>query len=71
MNNAQCRKAYVSVNLRNTIGSADLEAKDFAFTQNAIAGLCADAEYFTHLLNAHHIGIVFQHELIGIALRNG
>ena len=59
------------MSLRNTIGSADLEAKDFAFAQNTIAGLCADAEYFTHLLNAHHIGIVFQHELVGIALRNG
>ena len=47
------------MSLRNTIGSADLEAKDFAFAQNTIAGLCADAEYFTHLLNAHHIGIVF------------
>lgn len=45
------------MSLRNTIGSADLEAKDFAFAQNTIAGLCADAEYFTHLLNAHHIGI--------------
>ena len=39
------------MSLRNTIGSADLEATDLAFTQNAIAGLRADAEYFTHLLN--------------------
>ena len=59
------------MSLRNTIGSADLEATDFAFTQDAITGLCADAEYFAHLLNTHHIGIVFQHELVGIALRNG
>ena len=59
------------MSLRNTIGSADLEAKDFAFAQNAIAGLRADAEYFAHLLDTHDIGIVFQHELVGIALRNG
>ena len=39
------------MSLRNTIGSADLEAKDFAFAQNTIAGLRADAEYFAHLLN--------------------
>ena len=39
------------MSLRNTIGSADLEAKDFAFAQNTIASLCADAEYFTHLLS--------------------
>ena len=32
-------------------GSADFEATDFAFTQDAIAGLRADAEYFTHLLS--------------------
>ena len=31
----------------------------YGIAQNTIAGLCADAEYFTHLLNAHHIGIVF------------
>lgn len=36
------------MSLRNTIGSADLEATDLAFAQNAIAGLRADAEYFTH-----------------------
>ena len=59
------------MNLRNTIGSADLEATDLAFAQNAIVGLCADAEYFTHLLDTHDIGIFFQHELISIALRNG
>ena len=59
------------MSLRNTIGSADLETEYLAFAQNTIAGLCTDAEYFAHLLNAHHIGIVFQHELIGIALRNG
>ena len=46
------------VSLRNTIGSADFETTDFAFPQDAVAGLCADAEYFAHLLNAHHIGIV-------------
>ena len=46
------------MSLRNTIGSADLEATDFAFTQDAITGLRADAEYFAHLLNTHHIGIV-------------
>ena len=51
--------------------SSDLETTDFAFPQDAVAGLCADAEYFAHLLNAHHIWIVFQHELVGIALRNG
>ena len=45
------------MSLRNTIGSADFETTDFAFPQDAVAGLCADAEYFTHLLNAHHIGI--------------
>ena len=38
------------MSLRNTIGSADLETKDFAFAQNTIAGLCADAEYFTPLI---------------------
>ncbi|WP_353734573.1 ImmA/IrrE family metallo-endopeptidase [Oscillibacter sp.] len=43
------------------MGSADFETTDFAFPQDAVAGLCADAEYFAHLLNAHHIGIVFQH----------
>ena len=59
------------MSLRNTIGSADFETTDFAFPQDAVAGLCADAEYFAHLLNAHYIGIVFQHELVGIALRNG
>ncbi len=64
-------KISKKMSLRNTIGSADLEAKDFAFTQNTIAGLCADAEYFAHLLYTHDIGIVFQHELVGIALRNG
>ena len=58
------------MSLRNTIGSSDLETTDFAFPQDAVAGLCADAEYFAHLLNAHYIGIVFQHELVGIALRN-
>ena len=58
------------MSLRNTIGSADLEAEYFAFAQNTIAGLCADAEYFAHLLDTHNIGIVFQHELIGVALRN-
>ena len=45
------------MSLRNTIGSADFEATDFAFPQDAVAGLCADAEYFAHLLNAHHIGM--------------
>lgn len=45
------------MSLRNTIGSANLEAENFVFTQDAIAGLCADAEDFTHLLNAHHIRI--------------
>ena len=59
------------MSLRNTIGSADFETTDFAFPQDAVAGLCADAEYFAHLLNAHYIGIVFHHELVGIALRNG
>lgn len=59
------------MSLRNAIGSADFEATDFAFTQDAIAGLRTDAEYFTRLLNAYHIRIVFQHELVGIALRNG
>ena len=49
------------MSLRNTIGSADFEATEFAFPQDAVAGLCADAEYFAHLLNAHYIGIVFQH----------
>ena len=53
------------------IGSANLEAENLAFTQNAIAGLCADAEDFAHLLDAHYIGIIFQHELVGIALRYG
>lgn len=47
------------MSLRNTIGSADFETTDFAFPQDAVAGLCADAEYFAHLLNAHHIGILF------------
>ena len=56
------------MSLRNTIGSADFETTDFAIPQDAVAGLCADAEYFAHLLNAHHI---VQHELVGIALRNG
>ena len=45
------------MSLRNTIGSADFETTDFAFPQDAVAGLCADAEYFAHLLNAHYIGI--------------
>ena len=44
------------MSLRNTIGSADFETTDFAFPQDAVAGLCADAEYFAHLRNAHHIG---------------
>ena len=39
------------MSLRNTIGSADFETTDFAFPQDAVAGLCADAEYFAHLLN--------------------
>ena len=59
------------MSLRNTIGSADFKTADFTFPQDAIAGLRTDAEYFTHLLNAHHIWVVFQHELVGIALRNG
>lgn len=41
------------MSLRNTIGSADFETTDFAFPQDAVAGLCADAEYFAHLLNSH------------------
>lgn len=41
------------MSLRNTIGSADFETTDFAFPQDAVAGLCADAEYFAHLLNLH------------------
>lgn len=45
------------MSLRNTIGSSDLETTDFAFPQDTVAGLCADAEYFAHLLNAHYIGI--------------
>ena len=45
------------MSLRNTIGSADFETADFTFPQDAVAGLCADAEYFAHLLNAHHIWI--------------
>ena len=57
------------MSLRNTIGSADFETTDFAFPQDAVAGLCADAEYFAHLLNAHHIGIVFQ-QMFDAALRN-
>ena len=59
------------MNLRNTIGSADLEATDLAFAQNAIVGLCADAEYFTHLLNAHDIGIFLEHELVRFSLGYG
>ena len=39
------------MSLRNTIGSADFETADFTFPQDAVAGLCADAEYFAHLLN--------------------
>ena len=30
------------MSLRNTIGSADFETTDFAFPQDAVAGLCAD-----------------------------
>ena len=59
------------MSLRNMIGSADLEATDLAFTQNAIAGLRADAEYFTHLLNTHDIGIFLEHELICFSLGYG
>lgn len=58
------------MSLWNTIGSADLETANLSFPENAIAGFRADAENFTHLLYAHDIGIVFQHELVGIALRN-
>lgn len=43
------------MSLRNTIGSSDLETTDFAFPQDAVAGLCADAEYFAHLLNTLHL----------------
>ena len=57
------------MSLRNTIGSSDLETTDFAFPQDAVAGLCADAEYFAHLLNAHHIGIVFQKKLAAAVSR--
>ena len=54
------------MSLWNTIGSADLETANLSFPENAIAGFRADAD----LLYAHDIGIVFQHELVGIALRN-
>ncbi len=56
--NLICRVYINQVNLHGILESL---VKDFAFAQNTIAGLCADAEYFTHLLNAHHIRIVFQH----------
>ena len=46
------------MSLRNTIGSADFETTDFAFPQDAVAGLCADAEYFAHLLNAVELGVL-------------
>lgn len=59
------------MSLRNTIRSADFEATNFVFPQNAVAGFCADAEYFAHLFNAHYIRIILQHEFVGIALRNG
>lgn len=52
------------------VGSPNLETTDFSFTQNAVAGFRADAEYFAHLLNAHYVGIVLQHELISITLGN-
>ena len=51
------------------------QARNETFAKYEQLGLSAepfkDAEYFAHLLNAHHIGIVFQHELVGIVLRNG
>lgn len=51
------------MSLRNTIGSADFETTDFAFPQDAVAGLCADDERMKIL---HELSWLW--ETLGIAL---
>jgi len=50
------------------IGTSDFHCRDFTLMQQLVACLGADFQCIAHLLNVHHIGVLAQHDTVGIAL---
>ena len=54
--------------LGDAIGTSNLHCLHFTLVQQLVPGLGADFQCITHLLNVHHIGVLAQHDAVGIAL---
>ena len=54
--------------LGDAIGTPNLHRLHFALVQQLVPGFGADFQCITHLLNVHHIGVLAQHDTVGIAL---
>ena len=54
--------------LGDAIGTSNLHRLHFALVQQFVPGLGADFQCITHLLNVHHVGVLAQHDAVGIAL---
>ena len=52
----------------DAIRAPDFHRRDFAFVQQLVPRFGADFPCIAHLLNVHHIGVLAQHDTVGIAL---
>ncbi len=52
----------------DAIRAPDFHRRDFTLMQQLVACLGADFPCIAHLLNVHHIGVLAQHDTVGIAL---
>ena len=52
----------------DAIRAPDFHRRDFALVQQLVPRFGADSQGIAHLLDVHHIGVLAQHDTVGIAL---
>ena len=50
----------------DAVGPPNFDKGHFTVFQELVTRLGADTKNFTHLINIHHVGIIFEHEAVGV-----
>ena len=71
--NSFAADAHVGEQVRfgDPVGTSHFQTADRSRTEQLVAGLGADAEYFADLFHAHDVGVFPEHDFVSIALGHG